>query len=266
MSKLLFIGDIVGRPGREIVKNQVAKLREAENIDFVVADGENAASGSGITGAIVRELLDAGVDVITLGDHVWDQRGFDGELLSLDKVCRPANLPPQCPGKTFVVVEKNGVRLGICILLGGAFMKIEADSAFHMIDAFHAKIKSQCDALLVEIHAEATSEKIAMGWYMDGRATLVAGTHTHIPTADETILTRGTAYITDVGMTGPYASILGREVAPVLGHFLDGMPRKWEIASGDVRLCGCIVEFQKNGIATSIKRVDLRPQPQQSAQ
>ena len=259
MPKLLFIGDIVGRPGREIVKSQVAKLRETENLDFVIANAENAAGGSGITGAIVREMLGAGIDVITLGDHIWDQRGFDGELLSLDKVCRPANLPPQCPGKTFIVVEKNGVRLGICAFLGSAFMKIEADSAFHVIDAFLAKIKNQCDALFLDMHAEATSEKIAMGWYMDGRATLVAGTHTHIPTADETILPRGTAYITDVGMTGPYASVLGREVAPVVGHFLDGMPRKWEIASGDVRLCGCIVEFLPNGIATSIKRVDLRP-------
>jgi 2',3'-cyclic-nucleotide 2'-phosphodiesterase len=259
MPKLLFIGDIVGRPGREIVKAQVMRLREEEALDFVVANGENAASGSGITGTIVRELLDAGVDVITLGDHIWDQRGFDGELLTLDKVCRPANLPSQCPGKSFVVVEKNGVRLGVISLLGHAFMKIEADSAFHMIDALYSKVKSQCDALFVEIHAEATSEKIAMGWYLDGRATLVAGTHTHIPTADETILTHGTAYITDVGMTGPYASVLGREVAPVLGHFLDGMPRKWEVATGDVRLCGCIVEFTPNGMATAVKRVDLRP-------
>jgi len=258
MPKLLFIGDIVGRPGRNIVREQLPRLREELGLDFVVANGENAAAGSGITSVIVKELLDAGVDAITLGDHVWDQRGFDKEIGALDRICRPANLPTQCPGKTFLVVEKNGVRLGICTLLGSAFMKIEADSAFHMVDALHEKMKSECDALLVEVHGEATSEKVAMGWYMDGRATLVAGTHTHIPTADEIVLPRGTAYITDVGMTGPYASVLGREINGVLGRFLDGMPRRWEIATDDVRLCGCIVEFTPKGMATSISRVDVR--------
>ncbi len=258
MPRLLFIGDIVGRPGRDLIRERLPKLREELGADFVVANGENAAAGAGITATIAHELLASGVDVVTLGDHVWDQRGFDKEIVGLDKVCRPANLPSQCPGRTFIVVEKDGVRLGICTLLGSAFMKIEADSAFHMIDAFIEKIKGQCDALLVELHAEATSEKVAMGWYLDGRATLVAGTHTHIPTADEIVLPRGTAYITDVGMTGPYQSILGREVAGVLGRFLDGMPRRWEIASGDMRLCGCVVDFTPKGMATSIKRVDLR--------
>ncbi len=258
MPKLLFIGDIVGRPGRDIVRNRIPQLREELGLDFVVVNGENAASGSGITVPIVQELLASGVDAITLGDHIWDQRGFDKDIATLDRVCRPANLPSQCPGKTLVLLEKNGVRLGVCSLLGSAFMKIEADSAFHMVDAFYDRAKSQCDALFVDMHAEATSEKIAMGWYLDGRATLVAGTHTHIPTADETILTHGTAYITDVGMTGPYASVLGREVQAVLGRFLDGMPRKWDVATGDVRLCGCIVEFTTRGMATSIKRLDVR--------
>jgi 2',3'-cyclic-nucleotide 2'-phosphodiesterase len=262
MPKLLFIGDIVGRPGRDIVKTEVKRLREEMGLDFVVANGENAAAGSGLNGMIAGELLGAGVDVITLGDHIWDQRGFDKEIGSLDKVCRPANLPAQCPGRTFIVVEKNGVRLGVCTLLGSAFMKIEADSAFHMIDPFFEKVKSQCDALFVEVHGEATSEKIAMGWYLDGRATLVAGTHTHIQTADERILNHGTAYITDVGMTGPYESVLGREVQAVLGRFLDGMPRKWDVATGDVRLCGCVVEFTAKGMATKIERVQIKgPEP-----
>ncbi len=258
MPKLLFIGDIVGRPGREILRRRLAEFREAEGLDFIVANAENAASGSGITAVIVNELLGYGVDAITLGDHIWDQRGFDREIVELEKVCRPANLPRQCPGRDFVVVEKAGVRLGVTSLLGGAFMKVEADSAFHMVDEYLARVKDSCDALLIDMHAEATSEKIAMGWYMDGRATLVAGTHTHIPTADERILPHGTAYITDVGMTGPYESVLGREVPAVLGRFLDGMPRKWEVAGGDVRLCGCIVEFTPKGMAKSISRVCLK--------
>ncbi|MBN1402923.1 MAG: YmdB family metallophosphoesterase [Opitutales bacterium] len=258
MPRLLFIGDIVGRPGRDVVRDRLPKLREELGLDFVVANGENAAAGSGITAAIANELLSCGVDAITLGDHVWDQRGFDKEIGNIEMLCRPANLPAQCPGKTFLVVEKDGVRLGICTLLGSAFMKVEADSAFHMVDAFIDKVKGQCDALFVEVHGEATSEKVALGWYLDGRTTLVAGTHTHIPTADEIVLPRGTAYITDVGMTGPYQSILGREVNGVLGRFLDGMPRRWEIATGDVRLCGCIVDFTPKGMATSIKRLDLR--------
>ena len=258
MPKLLFIGDIVGRPGRELLKRKLPEIRETQGIDFVVANGENAASGSGITAAIAAELAGCGVDVVTLGDHIWDQRGFDREIVELSNVVRPANLPKQCPGRDFVVVEKGGVRLGVCTLLGNAFMKIEADSAFHMIDDFFERVKGSFDALLVEVHAEATSEKVAMGWYLDGRATLVAGTHTHIPTADETLLPHGTAYITDVGMTGPYASVLGREIPAVLGKFLDGMPRKWEVAGGDVRICGCIVEFTPKGRATAVSRLCVR--------
>jgi metallophosphoesterase (TIGR00282 family) len=262
MPKLLFIGDIVGRPGRDIVKTEVPRLREELGLDFVVANGENAAAGSGINGMIAAELTGAGVDAITLGDHIWDQRGFDKEIGSLDRICRPANLPQQCPGRSFLVVEKNGVRLGVVSLLGSAFMKIEADSAFHMIDAFLDKQKGNFDALFVDIHAEATSEKIAMGWYLDGRATLVAGTHTHVQTADDRILNHGTAYISDVGMTGPHESVLGREVPAVLGRFLDGMPRKWDVATGDVRLNGCVVEFSPKGMATKIERVQIKgPEP-----
>ena len=258
MPKLLFIGDVVGRPGRDAIVERLPKLREELQADFVVANGENAAAGAGLTAALANDLLAAGVDAITLGDHLWDQRGFDAELPALDRVCRPSNLPKQCPGRTHLIVERNGIRLGIFTVLGGAFMKLPADNPFHNGDAMMEQLKGQCDAILAEIHAEATSEKIAYGWYMDGRATLVAGTHTHVPTADEIVLPRGTAYITDVGMTGPYQSVLGREVQGVLGRFLDSMPRKWEIATGDVRICGCLVEFTKRGMATSIQRVDIR--------
>jgi hypothetical protein len=258
MPKLLFIGDVVGRPGREILRSRVPELRQKMGLDFVVVNAENAAAGAGITEAIVKEILACGVDAITLGDHIWDQRGFDREIVNLERVCRPANLPAQCPGRDFLVVEGGGVRLGVCSLLGSTFMKVDADSAFHMLDAFIEKHKGSYDALLVDMHAEATSEKVAMGWYLDGRATLVAGTHTHIPTADETILKHGTAYITDVGMTGPYESVLGREVEGVLGRFLDGMPRRWEIASGDVRLCGVVAEFTLDGMATSVERVCVK--------
>lgn len=248
----------MGRPGRDVVCDRVAKLREDLQADFVVANAENAAAGAGITAALAADLLGAGIDAITLGDHVWDQRGFDAEIGSLERVCRPANLPAQCPGRTHLILEKDGVRLGIFTVLGAAFMKIQAENAFHAADRMMEELKGQCDAVLAEIHAEATSEKVAFGWYMDGRATLVAGTHTHIPTADEIVLPRGTAYITDVGMTGPYQSVLGREVQSVVARFLDTMPRKWDIATGDVRLCGCLVEFTKRGMATKIERVDVR--------
>jgi hypothetical protein len=258
MPRLLFIGDIVGRPGRDVVAERLPRLREELQADFVVANGENAAAGAGITAAIAKELLGAGIDAITLGDHVWDQRGFDVEIPTLESVCRPANLPKICPGRTHLLIERNGFRLGIFTVLGAAFMKIPADNPFHHADTLMNELKGQCDAIVAEIHAEATSEKIAFGWYMDGRATLVVGTHTHVPTADEIVLLRGTAYITDVGMTGPYQSVLGREVQPVLARFLDSMPRKWDIASGDVRLCGCLVDFTKRGMATAIQRVDVR--------
>jgi len=243
--KFLFIGDIVGRPGREIVAARVPALRNELGVDFVIANGENAAAGSGITGALAKSLLEAGVDAITLGDHVWDQRGWEGEIASLDRVCRPANLPAACPGRDHLVLEKNGFRLAVFTVLGRSFLGMKSECPFLCADALLRKTvgAGAADAAFVEVHAEATSEKQGLGWYLDGRVAAVLGTHTHVPTADAGVLPGGTAFMCDVGMTGPYASVLGREVPPVLGRFLDGMPRKFGVAEGDVRLSAALVEY-----------------------
>jgi metallophosphoesterase (TIGR00282 family) len=241
--KLLFIGDIVGRPGRDIVVDRVPRLKRELALDFIVANGENAAAGAGITSSIAQTLLAAGIDAITLGDHVWDQRGWENEIGQIGGVCRPANLPASCPGEDHVIIAARGFRLGVFTVLGRTFMGLKAECPFLAADRMIERLKGQCDAILVEIHAEATSEKQALGWHLDGRVTAVLGTHTHVPTADATILPKGTAFMCDVGMTGPYASVLGREVEPVVSRFLDGMPKRFDVATGDVRLSGAVVEI-----------------------
>ncbi len=255
--KLLFIGDIVGKPGREIVGAMVAKLRSERGIDFVIANGENAAAGSGITGAIAKTLLEGGVDALTLGDHVWDQKGFESEIVGLAGVCRPANLPATNPGRDHLILEKKGFRLLVFTVLGRTFMGMKAECPFLCADALLKKLAGQYDGALVEIHAEATSEKQALGWHLAGRATAVLGTHTHVATADAAVLRGHTAFMCDVGMTGPHESVLGREIEPVLGRFLDGMPRRFEIATGDNRLSAALVEFDKTGRAERIEWLSL---------
>jgi len=259
MVRILFIGDIVGKPGRDAAKRLVRGLRNQHRLDLVVANGENAAGGAGITTSIAHELKQAGIDAITLGDHCWDQRGFPEEIDRLDFVCRPYNLPQGCPGKRELLVDlPNGKRLGVATILGRQFMKIHADDPFKAAEEVVDALGKAADILLVEIHAETTSEKVAMGWLLDGRAAAVLGTHTHIPTADGRILPRGTAYLTDAGMTGPYESILGREVAPGIARFLDGLPRRHPVAEGDVRLCGVLLELDADkGIATKIERLEV---------
>lgn len=243
MLKLLFIGDIVGRPGREIVADRVRRLRTEHALDFVIANAENAAAGAGITGAIARSILECGVDALTLGDHVWDQRGWENEITQIERVCRPANLPASCPGWDHLVIAARGFRLAVFTVLGRSFMNMKADCPFAAADRMIERLRGQADALIVEVHAEATSEKQALGWHLDGRVTAVLGTHTHVPTADACVLPKGTAFICDVGMTGPYASVLGREVKPVVERFLDGMPRRFDVATGDVRLSAAAVEI-----------------------
>ena len=242
MSRILFLGDIVGRAGRNAVCEKLPEIRKTEQLDLVVANGENAAGGSGITAAIAEELHAAGVDAITLGDHCWDQRGFDKEISALPYLSRPLNLLSGSPGADSLVIEADGFRLGIITILGQAMMKISADAGFPMIVPCLERMRDRCDAFLVEMHAETTSEKCAMGWYLDGRVAAVVGTHTHIPTADARILPRGTGYITDVGMSGPYDSILGRDIQPIVSRFLDGLPRKFTVAEANVQLCGVIFE------------------------
>jgi metallophosphoesterase (TIGR00282 family) len=250
MLKLLFIGDIVGRPGRDLVLDKLPRLRSEHGLDYVVANAENAAAGAGITGSIARSLLEGGVDAITLGDHVWDQRGWENEIGQLERVCRPANLPGTCPGWDHLIIEARGFRVAVFTVLGRIYLGMKAECPFLCADRMIERLKSQADAIIVEIHAEATSEKIALGWHLDGRVTAVIGTHTHVPTADARVLPKGTGFICDVGMTGPYHSVLGREVEPVVAKFLDGMPRRFEVANGDLRISGALIEINPRSAQT----------------
>ena len=249
----------MGKPGRDILAEKLAGIRRERGVDFVIANGENAAAGAGITGLIAQSLLGCGVDAITLGDHVWDQRGWENEIAEADRVCRPANLPASCPGWDHVVIEARGFKVAVFTVLGRQFMNMKAEDPFAAADRMVARLKGQADAIIVEIHAEATSEKQALGWHLDGRVTAVLGTHTHVPTADACVLPKGTAFMCDVGMTGPYASVLGREVAPVISKFMDGMPKRFEVATGDVRISAALIDIDPAmARAASIELVTVR--------
>lgn len=248
----------MGRPGRSFVIERIASLREDLGADIVIANAENAAGGAGITAKIAEQILAAGIDAITLGDHVWDQKNFENEIDALERVCRPANLPEQNPGRTHLVVEKDGFRLGVLTVLGRNYLALKSSCPFRMADAKLAELKPLCDAVFVEAHMEATSEKIALGWHLDGRAAAVVGTHTHVPTADGRVLPGGTAYQSDAGMCGPYASVLGRDVGQVVATFLDGMKRRFPVAEDDVRMSGCLIEIDAaTGLATGFERVEI---------
>jgi metallophosphoesterase (TIGR00282 family) len=253
--KILHIGDIVGSPGRVAFTKLVPAIKAEENIDFVVANGENAAAGRGITPAIADELFKAGADVITLGDHTWDQRELAQHIAVEPRLIRPANFAPGCPGKGWVTIDTPHGRVTVIDLIGRVFLN-PVDCPFRAVDAI---LKTGADfgkVIIAEIHAEATSEKIAMGRYLDGRTSLVAGTHTHVQTSDDAILPKGTAYITDLGMTGPKDSVLGRDVESVLQKFLTGMPVKFDVAKNDVALEGVIVTVDPaTGRASKIKRI-----------
>lgn len=254
--RILFIGDIVGKPGREIVRRATAGLAAELGLDLVVANAENAAGGSGITPAIFRELVTAGVDAITLGDHIYRRREIYSVLENEQNIVKPANLPPESVGRTWVVVQsRNGTPVGIACLLGRLFMK-PVDSPWRAADHVLAELPSDVRVRLIDFHAEATSDMQLMGRYLDGRVTAVLGTHTHVPTADECILPQGTAFQCDVGMTGPHESILGRRVDRVLETTLTGLPTEFDVATGDVRLCGTIVEADpETGQATHVERL-----------
>lgn len=258
MPNILFLGDIVGRPGRSFVIERLTDLRVELEVDLVVVNAENSAGGAGITEKIASELHAAGVDAITLGDHVWDQKNFENEIEHLDRVCRPANLPAQNPGRSHLIIEKDGFRLGIFTVLGRNYLTLKSSCPFTVADAKIKELKSLCDAVLVEAHMEATSEKVALGWHLDGRATAVIGTHTHVPTADGRVLPDGTAYISDAGMCGPYASVLGRDVSQVVATFLDGMKRRLPVAKNDVRIAGCLIGIDPNtGLSNKFRRIEI---------
>jgi metallophosphoesterase (TIGR00282 family) len=254
--KILLIGDIVGRPGRVIVEQEVIRLREERAIDLVVANCENAAGGAGITPGIAEELFRAGVDVLTSGNHVWKKReAFD--LLKLDhRVIRPANYPDGAPGMGSTIVETlDGQKVGVLNVMGRVFMEA-LDCPFRTAERELARLKLATPVIIVDMHAEATSEKVAMGWFLDGKVSCVFGTHTHIPTADERILPQGTGFITDVGMTGPYDSVIGRRVDQILERFLSNIPSRSEVAEHNVQLRGLLVEVNPTtGKALSVERV-----------
>ena len=261
--RILFIGDIFGRPGRTIVKDRLPGLVREHAIDLIIVNGENAAAGFGITPSLAEELFELGIDVITTGNHIWDKREIVEYFESADgnqhsparRLLRPANYPAGMPGWGIYEGQKGKVNYAVINLQGRVFMASN-DDPFRVVDQLLKDVKAK--VIFVDIHAEATSEKISMGWYLDGRVTAVVGTHTHIPTADERVLPGGTAYITDVGMSGPYDSVIGVRKELVVGKFLNNMPVRFEPATGDVRLCAVVVDCDgSTGRTTSIQRLTV---------
>ena len=249
--KVLLVGDIVGGPGRRIFKDVVKRLRGEGGVQAVVANGENAAAGNGITLALADELFEAGADVVTLGDHVWGQKELEPAIAGEKRLLRPANFPPGTAGLGCATVQTACGPLTVVNLLGRVFMS-PMDCPFRAMDAL-LKTLPRNAPVLVDFHAEATSEKIAMGHYLDGRVAAVFGTHTHVQTSDAVLLPKGTAYLTDLGMTGPYVSVIGREIAPVLKKFTTGVPAKFDVAGGPCVLEGAILELDREtGKAVSI--------------
>jgi len=253
--RILFIADIIGKPGREVVKNILPKIVEKENIQFVVANCENAAGGFGLTPKISREVFSIGVNVITMGNHVWARKEIS-EIIEEENILRPANFPSEVPGKGWAIIQaSNGTKVGIINLMGRVYMST-LECPFRTADAIIEKISKQTKIIVVDMHAEITSEKVAMGWYLNGKVSAVIGTHTHVPTADERILPQGTAYITDIGMTGPLDSIIGIKKEIILKKYLTQMPIRFEIAKDDLVFAGAVVEIdEKTGKAKSIRRI-----------
>jgi metallophosphoesterase (TIGR00282 family) len=256
--KILCIGDIVGRPGRRILADKLMPLVKELGIDCVVANAENAAGGSGLTPQIYDKLVKYGVNLITLGDHAYRKREIIETLERADNIVRPANLSPCAAGKDFAVFQTNkGCAVGVVSLIGRIFMK-PADCPYAAIDRVLTTLKQRADVIVVDVHAEATSEKVAMGHYLDGKVSAVFGTHTHVTTADERILPKGTAYITDIGMTGPHDSVLGRKVENVIKSFRTQMPFPFEVATGDVRLSAILLHIDSiTKVTESIERLNI---------
>lgn len=255
--KLLLVGDIVGRPGKHACSQVIPRLVRDRQIDFVVANAENASAGSGLTPSMFKKLQHYGVDVCTMGDHIYRRRDILPLLSSSDRVVRPINLPPEAAGREVALVTaRDGTRVAVLSVLGRIFMNVRSDCPYHAVDRVLKQIPMDVRVIVVDMHAEATSEKVAMGWHLDGRVSVVAGTHTHVQTSDERVLPKGTAYITDLGMTGPHESVLGRDRGAVLRSLITGMPHPYNVAEGDRKLHGVIVEVDPStGRAVSIERV-----------
>lgn len=257
--KILFIGDIVGSPGRDAVKTLLPALQKEHQLDFVVANAENAAAGSGITPRIAEELFTYGINVLTSGDHIWKKRDVLEIINQEGRILRPINFPAGAPGRgSGVFKAANGSKVGVINLQGRVFMEA-LDCPFKAARQAQEELALETKIIIVDIHAEATSEKVALGWYLDGRVSAVLGTHTHIQTADERILPGGSAYISDVGMTGPYDSVIGRRKEDVLARFITLVPTRFEVAEGDVQLHGVVVDIdESSGKAKAIVRVQKK--------
>ena len=254
--RILFIGDIVGRPGRDLVRRGLAAIVERHTIDLVIANAENAAAGFGITREIGDQLLDWGVDVLTSGNHVWDKKEALDYIGAEARLLRPANYPGGAPGNgRYLARTRGGVSVGVINIMGRVFLANIDDPFTGVLREIDA-LRSRARVIFVDFHAEATSEKIAMGWHLDGKVAAVIGTHTHVQTADERILPNGTAYLTDVGMTGPHDSVVGVEIEAALGRFLTGLPARFETATGNPRLHAVIIDAnEQTGRATAIERL-----------
>ncbi|MCD8390449.1 MAG: TIGR00282 family metallophosphoesterase [Firmicutes bacterium] len=258
--KILCIGDVTGRVGRNMLFNYVDEYRYSKGIDLVIANGENAAHGRGITRNTYNELIRAGCDVITLGNHTWDNCRQAVEIMRLeDRILRPANYSRSCPGEgALILTANNGAKVGVINLIGQTFMPA-VNSPFEKADEEIEKLRQKTNIIIVDFHAEASSEKQAMGYYLDGRVSALFGTHTHVQTADSCVLPNGTGYITDAGMTGPIISVLGTDKDIIISRFLNGMPQKFEVAEGAGQFCGVIFDINEdNGLCVGTERIFIK--------
>jgi len=255
---ILFIGDIIGRPGRELIRVGLRALVDRYSLDLVIANAENSAAGFGITKDIGDTLLEWGIDVMTSGNHIWDKKEAMPYIAGEPRLLRPANYPAGVPGRgSYVAQTGDGRAVGVINVMGRVFM-LNIDDPFAVVLREIEAIRHRTRVIIVDFHAEATSEKVAMGWHLDGKVTAVLGTHTHVQTADERVLPGGTAYLTDAGMTGPHDSIIGMEKEPSLARFLNAMPSRFEPATGNPRLNGAVIEADdKTGRATNITRISF---------
>jgi hypothetical protein len=257
--RILVLGDIVGRPGRQVVHQKLPGLVRQHNVDLVVANAENIAGGSGITQNLFHKLRSYGVDVVTLGDHVYKKLDIVPALQASERIVRPANLAREAAGRTHTVVTTNaGVQVAVFCVLGRIYMNLPSDDPFAAADAVLEKLPRSVKVVVADVHAEASSEKVAMGHWLDGRCSVIVGTHTHIPTADAKVLPGGSAYISDLGMCGPYDSVLGRRKDRVVKFMTTNMPQSFDVALGDVRLCGALAEVDpETGRALSMQRIEV---------
>lgn len=255
--RILIVGDIVGSPGRAVFARLAGQARAAGAVDFIIANAENAAGGRGLTPAVAEELLQTGADVLTLGDHAWDQKEIVGYMDREPRILRPANFPPGNPGRGWNVYETRSGRVTVINLVGRVFMP-PADCPFRSVESILAEPAVKGSIIVADLHAEATSEKMAMGWFLDGRVSVLVGSHTHVQTADDRVLPRGTAYLSDLGMCGARKSVLGRDIESVLHKFVTGRPTVFKVAEEDVWLEGALaVVDEKSGRALRIKRIQV---------